>query len=72
MMHPQDKSRRSFQSSAAEETHDTMVVIIHILSIISSPINDGTNKCNIFDDLIRIFIIMPQPHRGISPEILNI
>ena len=68
-MHPQDKSRCSFQSSAAEETHDTMVVIIHILSIISSPINDGTNKCNIFDDLI---IIMPQPHRGISPEILNI
>ena len=70
-MHPQDKSRRSFQSSAVEETHDTMVVIIHILSIILSSVN-GMKKCDIFDDLIIVFIITPHPHRDISPEIVNI
>ena len=70
-MHPQDKSRRSFQSSTVEETHDTMVVIIHILSIILSSVN-GMKKCDIFDHLIRVFIITPHHHRDISPEIVNI
>ena len=70
-MHPQDKSRRSFQSSTVEETHGTMVVIIHILSIILSSVN-GMKKCDIFDHLIRVFIITPHHHRDISPETVNI
>ena len=34
------KKRHSFQTSEVEEAQGTILVIIHILSIISSPLND--------------------------------